>query len=99
MIFSVDPAVMHTTLVKERTKFDRTEGITLLVISFALLDIPFTISYRMIRSVFGGGLLGFTGNTIFTRYALYAYAHVSSRRRASCSSKGLPSFSIWSETG
>ncbi|CCO35089.1 Cytochrome P450 3A24 [Rhizoctonia solani AG-1 IB] len=44
-IFTFDPGFIHTVLVKERSKFERNEGGTL-----------------MVRSMFGGGLLGFRGD-------------------------------------
>lgn len=45
IIFTADPACMHSVLIKERAKFERPHGTTLLI-----------------RSVFGGGLLGLTGD-------------------------------------
>ncbi|CAE6371350.1 unnamed protein product [Rhizoctonia solani] len=44
-IFTFDPGFIHTVLFKERSKFERNEGGTL-----------------MVRSIFGGGLLGFKGD-------------------------------------
>ncbi|KAF8761880.1 cytochrome p450, partial [Rhizoctonia solani] len=59
-ILTFDPGFIHTVLVRERSKFERNEGGTL-----------------MVRSMFGGGLLGFREMpysclTQFLRYNIFA---------------------------
>ncbi|KAG8685490.1 cytochrome P450-dit2 [Ceratobasidium sp. 394] len=63
-IWTLDPVAMHSILVKDRANFERPTGATLYEVVFdfvqSVLLMPALL--RMIRSVFGGGLLGLRGD-------------------------------------